>query len=373
MISQETLYETAIAFVFKYTPANALELWRRAGSATAVWENRKDIRAVVPEASPKLAETVGKLDEFLPLAEREMEFAQAKGIQCLGFGDSDYPARLKGCNDAPLVLFYKGNTNLNSRRIISVVGTRHCTEYGREICTSLTRDLSALAPDTVVVSGLAYGIDINAHRGALAAGLPTVAVLAHGLDSIYPAMHRTTAIKMLENGGLITEFSTRTVPEKQNFVRRNRIIAGLSDATIVVESASKGGSLITASVAESYDREVCAFPGRTGDVWSEGCNMLIMENKARMITSAESLVKALCWDCDANPSATKPAEPELFPQLSNEEQKIVDALEGSDGKQINLITVETNIPMARLMSVLFEMEMRGIVKSLNGARYKLNR
>ena len=155
MISQETLYETAIAFVFKYTPANALELWRRAGSATAVWENRKDIRAVVPEASPKLAETVGKLDEFLPLAEREMEFAQAKGIQCLGFGDSDYPARLKGCNDAPLVLFYKGNANLNSRRIISVVGTRHCTEYGREICTSLTRDLSALAPDTVVVSGLA--------------------------------------------------------------------------------------------------------------------------------------------------------------------------------------------------------------------------
>ncbi len=280
---------------------------------------------------------------------------------------------MKGCNDAPLVLFYKGNANLNSRRIISVVGTRHCTEYGREICTSLTRDLSALAPDTVVVSGLAYGIDINAHRGALAAGLPTVAVLAHGLDSIYPAMHRTTAIKMLENGGLITEFSTRTVPEKQNFVRRNRIIAGLSDATIVVESASKGGSLITASVAESYDREVCAFPGRTGDVWSEGCNMLIMENKARMITSAESLVKALCWDCDANPSAIKPAEPELFPQLSNEEQKIVDALEGSDGKQINLITVETNIPMARLMSVLFEMEMRGIVKSLNGARYKLNR
>lgn len=131
---------------------------------------------------------------------------------------------MKGCNDAPLVLFYKGNANLNSRRIISVVGTRHCTEYGREICTSLTRDLSALAPDTVVVSGLAYGIDINAHRGALAAGLPTVAVLAHGLDSIYPAMHRTTAIKMLENGGLITEFSTRTVPEKQNFVRRNRIV-----------------------------------------------------------------------------------------------------------------------------------------------------
>ena len=373
MISRETLYGTAIAFVFKYSPANALELWRRAGSATAVWESRSDIRDAVPEASPKLAEAVRKLDDILPLAERELEFAESKGIQCLGIGDTGYPARLKGCADAPLVLFYKGNANLNSRRIISVVGTRHCTEYGRSLCASFTRDLAALAPGTVVVSGLAYGIDINAHRGALAAGLPTVGVLAHGLDTIYPTMHRDTAGKMLGNGGLVTEFPGGTIPEKTNFVRRNRIIAGLSDATIVVESAAKGGSLITASVAESYDREVCAFPGRVGDASSEGCNMLIMDNKARMITSAESLVKALCWDCGTNPAAVRPASPELFPELSDEERKIADSLEGSDGKQINLITVETDIPMSRLMSVLFDMEMRGIVKSLNGARYRLNR
>ena len=314
-----------------------------------------------------------KLDDILPLAEKELEFAESKGIQCLGIGDAGYPARLKGCADAPLVLFYKGNANLSSRRIISVVGTRHCTEYGRDLCASFTRDLAALAPGTVVVSGLAYGIDINAHRGALAAGLPTVGVLAHGLDTIYPAMHRDTARKMLENGGLVTEFPCGTVPEKTNFVRRNRIIAGLSDATIVVESAARGGSLITASVAESYDREVCAFPGRVGDASSEGCNMLIMDNKARMITSAESLVKALCWDCEANPAAVRPAAPELFPELSDEERRIAGSLEGCDGKQINLITVETNIPMSRLMSVLFEMEMRGIVKSLNGARYRLNR
>ncbi len=373
MISRETLYEAAIAFVFKYAPAIALELWRRAGSATIVWESRNDIRDAVPEASPRLVETVRKLEDILPLAEKEMEFAERNGIQCLGIGDADYPARLKGCADAPLVLFYKGSANLNSRRVISVVGTRHCTEYGRGLCESLTRDLAVLAPGTVVVSGLAYGIDINAHRGALAAGLPTVGVLAHGLDTIYPAMHRETARNMLVNGGLVTEFPSGTIPEKTNFVRRNRIIAGLSDATIVVESATKGGSLITASVAESYDREVCAFPGRVGDVASEGCNMLIMENKARMITSAEILIKALCWDCETNPAAVSPAAPELFPQLSVEEQKIADSLEGSDGKQINLITVETNIPMARLMSVLFEMEMRGIVKSLNGARYRLNR
>ena len=373
MISSETLYETAIAFVFKYAPANALELWRRAGSATAVWESRGDIRDAVPEASPKLVEAVRKLDNVLPLAEKELEFAESKGIQCLGIGDTDYPARLKGCADAPLVLFYKGSANLNSRRIISAVGTRHCTEYGRDLCASLTRDLAALAPGTVVVSGLAYGIDINAHRGALAAGLPTVGVLAHGLDTIYPATHRDTAKTMLENGGLVTEFPCGTIPEKTNFVRRNRIIAGLSEATIVVESAAKGGSLITASVAESYDREVCAFPGRVGDAASEGCNILIMENKARMITSAESLIKALCWDCETNPAAVRPAAPELFPELSDEERRIADSLEGSDGKQINLITVETNIPMARLMSVLFEMEMRGIVKSLNGARYRLNR
>ncbi len=373
MISQETLCNMALAVALKYAPANALDLWRAAGSGKAVWDNRHNISDIIPSASRKLKETLQNLDGAMQKAEKEAEYAESKGIKCLSIGDKSYPARLKGCCDAPLVLFALGKCDLNARRIVSVVGTRHCSEYGKDICATLTRELSAIAPGTLIISGLAYGIDINAHRGALAAGLPTVGVLAHGLDRIYPTLHRETARQMLETGGLVTEFTTGTNPDKQNFVRRNRIIAGLADVTVVVESAAKGGGLITASVADSYGREVCAFPGRISDEFSTGCNRLIMENKARMITSAEDLVKALGWEDKSNPAATVPVELELFPDLNAEEQKIVDALEGCDGKQINLLTVETDIPVSRLMSVLFELEMRGIVRSLNGARYRLNR
>lgn len=370
-MTREALYDVALAMAFKYTPATALALWRAAGSGVDVWENRHDIAAIVPGAKGDVAAAVGKLDSLLSAAEKELLYAEEKGIKCLTMADSDYPARLKNCDDAPLVVFYLGNADLNARHIVAVVGTRHCTEYGKSICASFTAGLAAAVPGTLVVSGLAYGIDINAHRGALAAGLPTVAVLAHGLDRIYPAMHRATAAKMVENGGLITEFPTGTNPDKQNFVRRNRIIAGLADATVVVESADKGGSLITASIADSYGREVCAYPGRVSDQYSAGCNNFIRDNKARLITSADDLAKALGWEMEKGRKA-KPKEPELFPELNDEERKVYDALTGSDGKQINLLTVETNIPVGQLMSLLFGMEMRGIVKSLNGARYKLN-
>lgn len=372
-MTSEALCDVAISMAFKYTPATALALWRAAGSGVDVWENRRDIAAVVPGATGDIAAAVGKLDGLLPAAERELEYAERKGIKCLTMADSAYPARLKGCDDAPVAVFYLGNADLNARRVVAVVGTRHCTEYGRSVCASLTAGLASIVPGTVVVSGLAYGIDISAHRGAIEAGLPTVAVLAHGLDRIYPSMHRATAARMVEDGGLITEFPTGTNPDKQNFVRRNRIIAGLADATVVVESAEKGGSLITASIADSYGREVCAFPGRVSDRYSAGCNNFIRDNKARLITSADDLAKALGWDAPKNSRrARKPREPELFPELSAEERRVCDALAGSDGKQINLLTVETNIPVGQLMAVLFDMEMRGIVKSLNGARYKLN-
>lgn len=369
----ESLYALALSLTFRHSPANALQVWQLAGSGKAVWESRNDIRALIPQATDKLAAALHGMDAAMATAERELEFAASHGISVLAYSDNNYPARLKSCCDAPLVLFHKGNANLNARRIISVVGTRHCTEYGKKICEDLTRGLSSLAPGTLVVSGLAYGVDIHAHRGALDAHLPTVAVLAHGLDRIYPTLHRDTAMSMTANGGLLTEFPSGTNPDKQNFIRRNRIIAGLADVTVVVESAAKGGGLITASIAASYNREVCAFPGRVSDQYSEGCNRLIQNSKATLITSADDLVKAMKWDSAANPSGIRPVELELFPTLSPEEQKISDCLENSDGKQINLLTAETGIPVQQLMSMLFEMEMRGIVKSLNGARYKLNR
>lgn len=371
--ANDIVYDVALSMALRYHPAIALELWRTAGGGRAVWDNRGAARDIARGVTPRIAELIEGMDKNMPAAEREVEYAEKNGIKCLSVGDADYPSRLKECADAPVVLFYKGTANLNARHIIAVVGTRHCTDYGREMCAALTQDLAAIAPGTLVISGLAYGIDIHAHRGALKAGLPTVAVLAHGLDRIYPSLHRDTARKMLLDGGLATEFPTGTNPDKQNFVSRNRIIAGLADATVVVESAEKGGGLITASIAQSYNRDVCAFPGRANDEYSAGCNRMIVENKAQMITSASDLANALCWDCAVVSKPDRSLEPKLFPDLSDDEKRVVSALEGSDGKQINLLTVETNIPVNQLMTMLFKLEMQGVVKSLNGARYKLNK
>lgn len=371
MISSETLNCIALSTIQRLKPMQVLQLYRAAGSACAINENRRDLRAIVPNASQGLCKAVESMDEALLKAEREAEFIEKHGISCVTFADDDYPTRLKDCDDAPLVLFFKGNADLNSRHVVSVVGTRHCTEYGKALCERFTRELAAVAPQVLVVSGLAYGIDIHAHRGALAAGMPTVGVLAHGLDRLYPSAHRSTARDMLANGGLVTEFVTGTRPDKINFVRRNRIIAGLADVTVVVESAAKGGGLITASIAQSYNRDVCAFPGRVGDEYSEGCNNLIRSNRAQMITSAEDFVTALCWDDVRAENRKAVIERELFPVFTAEEQQILKALSGSDGKQLNMLTVETNIPIGKLMSILFELEMRGLVKSLSGARYRL--
>ena len=241
---------------------NARLLYDTMGSATAVFEHRKDIRDVIPEANEKLVEVLRDVDEAIADAEREMEFARKSNIRCLSLNDDAYPLLLKECPDAPLVLYYLGNADLNAQRIINVVGTRKITPMGKDICRSFIADLQKVYPDTLVVSGLAYGVDVNAHRAALENGMKTVGVLAHGLDTIYPAVHRQTAVKMVSQGGLLTEYMSNTRPDKGNFVRRNRIVAGMSLCTIVVESAAKGGALITAELAGDYNREVCAFPGR---------------------------------------------------------------------------------------------------------------
>jgi DNA processing protein len=258
---------------------------------------------------------------------------------------------------------------LDALHVVSVVGTRHATPYGADLCHSFVRDLKELCPDVLIVSGLAYGIDINAHRAALQYGFPTVGVLAHGLDRIYPAVHRKTAVAMLEHGGLLTEFMSGTNPDRQNFVKRNRIVAGMSDATIVVESADKGGALITAELAESYHRDCFAFPGRTTDVYSKGCNSLIKNNKASLILSVEDFVEAMGW------IAHKPKEVvqrELFPDLTEEEKKVVDLMQQlSDGIQINTLVVEANIPINRMSALLFELEMKGVVRALAGGVYRL--
>jgi DNA processing protein len=270
------------------------------------------------------------------------------------------------------VLYFCGNANLNSSRIINIIGDRHCTDYGRDICTHFISDLQRHLPDTLVVSGLAYGIDINAHRAALSSGMPTVGVLAHGLDRIYPSVHRSTAANMVQQGGLLTEYMSQTTPDKLNFVRRNRIVAGMCDATIIVESAAKGGALITAELAESYHRDVFAFPGRVSDQYSEGCNHLIKSNRATLIQTADDFLTAMGWESKSD-SHSAPLQQELFPALTDEETLIVQTLQNVDGKAINQIVVETGLPFSRVSPLMFELELKGVVRVLGGARYKLIR
>lgn len=344
------------------------------GSATAVYENRHNILDAIPDAIPVLKENLALLDANLARCEEEIEWAEKVKVECIGFLDKRYPARLKECDDAPMMLYYRGTADLNKRRIVSMVGTRRITDYGRQMCELFLRDLAELCPEILITSGLAYGVDVQCHRHALQNGLETIGVLAHGLDQIYPTLHRNTAKEMLVQGGLLTEFMSRTNIEKRYFVQRNRIVAGCSDATIVVESASRGGSLITAEIAQSYDREVFAFPGRMTDTQSTGCNMLIASNTAGLITGAEEFVKAMGWQDDKlqQKKLSEGVQQEMFYNLSEEEQLIVDTLRNKDRLQLNIISVSTGIPAGRLSGLLFTMEMNGIVRMIPGGMYRLN-
>ena len=339
------------------------------GSASAIYEARNNLRDAMPEASDRLVQAVRQMEQHIGRAEEEMTFAQKSSIRLIGINDNDYPTRLRECPDAPLILYYRGTVDLNSRHIVSMVGTRKITEYGRTFCHRFLQDLANICPDVIVISGLAYGVDICSHREALANNFPTVGVLAHGLDQIYPRMHRDTAIRMLNQGGLLTEYMSQTVPDKVNFVARNRIVAGISDATVVVESANKGGSLITADIAAGYNRDVFAVPGRIGDERSVGCNSLIRDSRAALLQSAEEFVSTMGWA--TRDVENRPIQRELFTNITPEQMPIYNALRGSEGKQLNLLTVETNIPIGRLSSLLFEMEMQGVVHRLSGGMYRL--
>ena len=302
-----------------------------------------------------------------------MAYCDQHHIRILTIDNEDYPRRLADTIDAPLALFYIGNGNLNERRTVNIVGTRRCTAYGKDVIARLVGQLHALCPDMMIFSGLAYGIDICAHRAALQNNMPTVGVLAHGLDTIYPSSHRHTAVEMIEHGGLLTEYFTHTQPVARNFIQRNRIVAGCADATILVESAAKGGGLITCNIARSYGRDVFAVPGPVNATYSEGCNNLIRDNGAALISSAEDLVKAMGWDDDERLAKAQQQgiQRELFPDLSAEERNIVEALQKSNDLQVNLIAVKTGMDMGTLSVTLFGLEMKGLVKLMAGGTYHL--
>ena len=368
MTEQETIYTIALTQLNRLSLMNAHVLYESMGSATNIFTNIGRIRDFIPDASDLLVNTLKNTDEALKRAESEFEYTAKKNIRCICYNDSDYPALLRQCPDAPLVIYFFGNGSLNRKRIIDIVGTRKCTDYGRDIIRNLVSDLSKSVPDILIVSGLAYGVDVHSHIEALNNGIDTVGVLAHGLDTIYPSRHRNIAAKMSQHGGLLTEYISGSELHRANFVRRNRIVAGMSHATVVVESATKGGAMITAGLAGDYDREVFAFPGRVYDQYSQGCNKLICNNQAHLAQSASDILRILGWE-EETPQ-TKP-EPTFFPELTPEESAIVDCLSKSDTMQINKISIETNIPFHQVSALLFELELKGLVAVLGGARYRL--
>ncbi len=375
MTQQETLYMMALTRVPSISLLQLCSLVNEMGSATAVYENRHDLRHVLTAASPNTLNALAAMDSHLARAEQELAFCETAHIQSLSIHDAAYPERLRHCPDAPVMLYCRGNADLNARHVVSMVGTRQITDYGKELCRTFVRDLQTVCPDTLVVSGLAYGIDVHCHRAALESGLPTVGVMAHGLEQVYPRLHSDTANQMVQHGGLLSEYMSGTVIEKRHFVQRNRIVAGMADATIVVESAQKGGSLITADIALSYDRQVWAFPGRTSDACSAGCNKLIAGNAAALLTDADAFCTAMGWADEARRKKRLAAgvQQELFADYSDVERCILQELAKADSIQVNILSVKTNLPVGALTGHLFALEMKGAVEMLVGGKYKLKR
>jgi len=360
-------YKIAISLIPGIGAVTARNLIAYIGSVEGVFQEKEQNLLKIPGIGEVNAQRVVR-QNVLDRAKREVDFILKNRIQTFFYLDNNYPTRLKNCSDAPIILYSKGNANLNERHIISVVGTRNATNYGKEICEELIRSFSEQSYQVVVISGLAYGIDVHAHKACLKYDVPTVGVFAHGLDKIYPALHAPIAAKMLENGGLITDFVSETNIDRQNFLRRNRIIAGLADATIIVESAEKGGALVTADIANSYNRDVFAFPGRSNDPFSRGCNNLIKRNEAVLVENQSDIEKSMNWDVKA--SSPKFIQTSLFVELSPEEQKLFDLLKGGD-RFVDEITFETQLPMSRVSSLLLGLEFKGLIVSLPGKMYRL--
>jgi DNA processing protein len=366
IMTEHDIYKIALGLVPGIGGITARKILAFTGSAQAVFSIPKKNLLDIPGVGDLLADRISSTG-IVDQARRELEFITKKGIKCLFYGEDAYPERLLDCYDAPMLLYMKGQVNLNGRRMISIVGTRRPGSYGLDICKCLVRDLASLDQDLIIVSGLAYGIDHCAHKVALEIGLDTIAVLGHGLKYMYPALHRQVAGKITEQGALLTDFASNQKPEKNHFIRRNRIIAGLSDATIVVQSGYKGGALITADIANSYHRDVFTFPGRVGDQASAGCNQLIKTHKAALIEGAGDVAYLLGWD--TYPPAEREKQGKLFRELSEKEEEIMEILRSEGHVSIDRISLECNIPVSRISGILLNLELDGMIKCLPGDVY----
>lgn len=337
------------------------------GSIEGVFSQSLQALQKIPGIGEFNARQIRKTDVF-PRAEKEIEFIQKYSIQTAFYTDKNYPRRLKNCIDGPILIYSKGNIKLDEQRVISIVGTRNATDYGKQVVDDLIKQFAEKNYKILVVSGLAYGIDIQAHRSALKYNIPTVGVVAHGLDLLYPSLHKQTAKKMLNSGGLVSDFPSSTKIDPANFIKRNRIIAGLADATIVVESAKKGGSLVTADIASSYNRDVFAFPGRANDKFSKGCNQLIRNSGATLIEGIDDLEYFMGWEDSPKTDAIQSS---LFIELNSNEQRVVDLLQKEGELFIDQISTEIKLPVSRISALLLNLEFKNVINALPGKMYKL--
>jgi DNA processing protein len=342
----------------------AKKLLANFGSAEEIFKTKTNQIAAIDGVGSVLLKNIKDKSVF-EKANQELQFIIKNNIKTSFFQDENYPERLKHCIDSPVLIFSSGNINLKNRKIISIVGTRQITSYGIEFCKNLIEDLAPLDP--IIVSGFAYGVDIVAHQFAMENKLQTIGVLAHGLNQIYPKTHKKYMSKMEENGGFITEFWSSTNPDKENFVRRNRIVAGMTEATIVIESADRGGSLITANLANDYNRDVFAVPGRVTDKYSQGCNQLIKIQKANVLTSAADLIYILNWDIE---NKSKPVQKQLFVDLELEEQKIYDYLLKNGKELLDIIALQCEFPIYKISGMLLNMELKGVIRPLPGKLFE---
>ena len=343
----------------------AKKLLQHCGSAEAIFSSKSTQLASIDGVGKILLQNL-KNKAVLQQAETELRFIQKNDINVTYFKDENYPDRLKHCVDGPTLLFTSGNINLKKRHIISIVGTRQITPYGIDFCKNLIAQLAPLNP--IIVSGFAYGVDIVAHQAAMENNLQTIGILAHGLNQIYPKTHKKYMAKMEENGGFMTEFWSDSNPEKENFVKRNRIVAGISEATIVIESADKGGSLITANLANDYNRDVFAVPGRITDKYSQGCNNLIKTQRAHLLSSAADILYILNWDMDKK---EKTIQKQLFIDLEPVEQKVFDFLQKNGKEQMDIIALTCELPIFKLSSILLNMELKGVIRPLPGKLFEI--
>lgn len=371
MRAEDLHYYIAIDMIPGIGSINAKKLIAYCGGAEAVFKEKRANLLRIPGIGDFLAKSISQ-QTVLDRAEKEVAFIERYGISAFVYVEKSYPERLKACEDGPVVFFLKGDVDLNARKIMAVVGTRSATDYGKAVCEQIITNLTVNDHSPLIVSGLAFGIDICAHRAAMKNGLRTVAVLGHSLDTIYPSEHKNAAKEIMANGALVSDFPSGTKADRQNFVKRNRIIAGLSDLTLVVESGVKGGALITADLANSYSRDVAAVPGRVGDRYSEGCNEMIRLNKAALVGSAGDIIQLMGWEPETD-VVKHPVQPALFVELTDEEKRLVELLGSQEKENLDVLAIKAQMSVSKVSGLLLNLEFSGVVKSFPGKLYGLVR